>query len=135
MIFFSDNTSFQILHINFCRWCKHELRISAGTVDQTTTTFSLRTLDRKKTEHKMVQSLSKILWLTIIFAFGTFAQKQKAKEKDHYYGTYIGDFQDRFHGVGGQVKYSFFPCKSELPHSIDTCIFCIVVDLVSSYVT
>jgi len=54
----------------------------------------------------MVQSLSKVVWLSIIFAVGTLAQKQsaKAKEKEHYYGTYIGDFQDRFHGVAGQVR-------------------------------
>ena len=79
----------------------------------------------------MVQSLSKILWLTIVFAaVGTFAQKQKAKEKDHYYGTYIGDFQDRFHGVAGQVKHSFFHFKAGLPHSIYTYVFCIVVHFV-----
>jgi hypothetical protein len=28
---------------------------------------------------------------------------QKQAKKDHYYGAYIGDFQDRFHGVAGQV--------------------------------
>jgi hypothetical protein len=34
----------------------------------------------------------------------TLAQKAKAAKKEHYYGAYIGDFQDRFHGVTGQVN-------------------------------
>ena len=36
---------------------------------------------------------------------------QKQAKKDHYYGAYIGDFQDRFHGVAGQVLHGLTHLK------------------------
>ena len=51
---------------------------------------------------------SPVLFLLVFYLSLTgkgFGQKQsKAGKKDHYFGAYIGDFQDRFHGIAGQVK-------------------------------
>jgi hypothetical protein len=30
-------------------------------------------------------------------------------KKEHYYGAYIGEFQDRFHGIAGQVSIALSP--------------------------
>ena len=55
--------------------------------------------------------------LPVVFVFFLFSvalisgQKQSKKKEQHYFGVYIGDFQDRFHGIAGQVnnnKTNFF---------------------------
>lgn len=49
---------------------------------------------------------------TLCFSFilSTVLPKNSAEvhsKKEHYFGAYIGEFQDRFHGIAGQVKHVF----------------------------
>ena len=54
---------------------------------------------------EMMESAAKRLVVFVLIGGGLWCQAvgQKQAKKDHYYGAYIGDFQDRFHGVAGQV--------------------------------
>jgi len=49
------------------------------------------------------------------FCFGLFTVSILSKsfaevhsKKEQYFGAYIGEFQDRFHGISGQVKSNIF---------------------------